>query len=116
MHPHGFGMALGTQLSSTVLEVANKLLLLRVNRDGRLAGGLECVDLPVDIFELSIPVRVVRAFAGLAVRLQAEPQPAQQPSDQRLARGEPALGQRTGEMALALADPQQRRFGIAADR
>ena len=102
------------QFASAVLEVADKLLLLRINRDGRLAGRLERVDLGVDVFEPSVPVRVVCALAGLAVRLQAETQPAQQPSDQCLARGESALRQRAGKMALALADPQQRRFGIAA--
>ena len=56
------------------------------------------------------------ALAGLAVGLQAEAQAAQQPADQLLAGGEAPLGQRAGKMALALADPQQGRFRIAADR
>src|SRR6202040_4036987 len=91
-------------------------LLLRVDRDGRLSGSLERVDLRIDVFELGIAVRVARALAGLLVRLQAEAQAAQQPPDQLLAGGKAALGQRAGKMALALADPQQRRLRIATDR
>ena len=39
-----------------------------------------------------------------------------QPSDQLLTDGKAKFGQRTGKMALTLAHPQQRRFGIATDR
>jgi hypothetical protein len=116
MHPHRFGLALRTELTSCILKVTNKLLLLRVDRDGRLSSDLERIDLRVDVFELRIAVGMACALAGLAVRLQAEAQTAQQPSDQLLAGGEAALRQCCGKMTLALADPQQRRLGIATDR
>ena len=39
MHPHRLGLALGTQLTAVVLEVANQLLLLGVDGNRRLASG-----------------------------------------------------------------------------
>src|SRR3954463_11680832 len=107
--------ALGAQLTAAVLEVSDELFLLRVDRDRRLAGGLPGLHPRVDVFELGVAVGVACALAGLAVGLQAEAEPAQQSTDQRLAGGEAALGQRASEVALALADPQQGGLGIAAD-
>ena len=40
----------------------------------------------------------------------------QQPADQLLSRSEALLGQRRRQVALAPADPSQRRLGITADR
>src|SRR6201996_8531613 len=88
MHPDGFGIALGTQFTTAILEISDEFLLLRVDRDGRLSGGLERVDLRIDVLELRVPVRMARALAGLAVRLQAEAQTTQQSSDQFLTGGE----------------------------
>src|SRR5260370_28259241 len=116
VHPDRLGLAFGTQFATAILEVPDQLLLLRVDRDGRLSGSLERIDLRIDVFELGVAIRVARTLAGLAVRLQAEAQAAQQPPDQLLAGGKAALGQRAGEMALALADPQARRLRIATDR
>ena len=55
------------------------------------------------------------ALAGLAVGLQAEAEPPQQPPDQLLADVEATLGQGLDQVALASADPQQRCLGIAAN-
>jgi len=115
MHPDRLGLAFGAQLAASVLEVTNQLLLLGVDRNSRLAGGLERLHLGVDILELRVAIGVVRALTGLAVGLQAEPQTPQQPSDQLLACAETALGQRTGQITLAPADPQQRRLGVTAN-
>ena len=56
------------------------------------------------------------AFAGLAIGLQAEAQAFQQAPDQLMADRVAALGEFSGKMALALADPQQRRLRVAAQR
>src|SRR6185295_11566237 len=108
--------ALAAQLSAAVLEVAHQLLFLRVDRDRRLASG-ECgLHLGVDVFELRIAVGMLRALAGLAVGLTAVVQRAQQQADQLLAHREALLVQRRDDVALAAADPAQRRLRIAADR
>ena len=41
VHAHRLGIAFGPQLAATILEVADQLLLLRIDRDRRLAGALE---------------------------------------------------------------------------
>src|SRR6266436_3726440 len=51
-------------------------------------------------------------FARLAVGLKREAETPQQPAHPLMADHEAALGQRAGEMTLALADPQQRRLRI----
>ena len=81
-----------------------------------IAGRLEGQHLGVDMLELGVAVRVAGAFAGLAVGLQAEAQTTQQPAHQLLAGAEALRSQRCSQMALALADPQQGRLRIAADR
>ena len=43
MHPHRLGLALGAQFAAAILEVADQLLLLGVDRDRRLAGSLEAL-------------------------------------------------------------------------
>src|SRR5216684_2738092 len=52
-------------------------------------------------------------FARLAVGLKREAETPQQPAHQLMADHKAALGQRAGEMTLALAEPQQRRLRIA---
>jgi hypothetical protein len=64
------------------------------------------------VFELGIAIGMAGPFARLAVGLKREAEMPQQPADQLMADHEAALGQRAGEMRLALADPQQRRLRI----
>ena len=116
MHPDRLRLPLGPQLTAAVPEVADKLFLLRVDRDHRLSGSLECLHLSVDMLELSVTIRVVRTFAGLAVGLQAEVEALQQATDQFLAGDEAPRRERRGQMALAQADPPQRSLWITADR
>ena len=67
------------------------------------------------MLELSVAIGMAGIFAGLGVGLQAEAQALQQAPDQLLTGDETPLGQSRGQMALALAHPQQGRFRIAAD-
>jgi len=122
VHPHRLGLALGAPFASAVLEIPtgqarglkahDQFLLLGVDRDGRLAGRLKAAHLGIDVFELGIAIGVAGPFARLAVGLKREAEMPQQPADQLMADHEAALGQRAGEMTLALADPQQRRLRI----
>ena len=116
MHPDRRRLPFWPQLTAAIFEVADKLLLLRIDRDYRLPGRLECLHLGVDMLELSVAIRVIGAFARLAVGLQAEVEALQQAADQLLTGDETPLGQRRGEMALAQADPPQGGLGITADR
>jgi hypothetical protein len=77
MHADRFWVALGTQFPAAILKVPNKLLLFGIDRYRGLTSRLERVDPRIDVFKLRVAVGVVRALAGLAVRLQAEAQAAQ---------------------------------------
>src|SRR6476660_4960773 len=70
-HPPRVGLSLRTQFAAAILEVANKLLLLRVNRDHRLTRRQRITRLGIDIAELRVTVGMVAAFPGLAIGLQA---------------------------------------------
>lgn len=54
------GLTLRAQLTSAILEVANKLFLLGIDRDRRFADRLERLHLGVDMVELRVAVRMVR--------------------------------------------------------
>src|ERR1700674_2506463 len=116
MHPDRLRLSLGPQLTAAILEVSDRLLLLRVDRDHRLRGRLERPSPRVDMLELGVTIGVAGPFARLTVGLQAEVETLQQPPDQLLTGDEASLGQRRGEMALAQADPPQGSLGITADR
>jgi len=45
VHPHRLGLSLRTQLAAAILEVADKLLLLGVNRDRRLTRPFRFPDI-----------------------------------------------------------------------
>ena len=111
-----FGIAPGAQLPARVLEVADQLLLLSVDRDGRFARRDRRLDRGVNVLELGIAVRMTGSLAGLAVGLTTVLQVAQQPADQFLADLEPLAPQRLGDVALAAADSAQGRFRVAPDR
>ena len=72
MHPNLLGIPHRPPCPAGILEVANKLLLLRIHRDHRLLCG-ECFGHTlVDMQELRVPVRIIAALPGFAVGLQAE--------------------------------------------
>ena len=101
---------------AAILEVADKLLLLRVNRDRRLARCQRFTRLCVDIAELRVTVGMVAAFPRLAIGLQAVAEFAQQ-AGHRIVPDPVAQAPRgSSQVALALAGPQQWRLWITACR
>jgi len=58
-------------IPAPIFEVAHQLLFLGVNRDHRLTALLIIHDLPIDIRELGVAIRVITAFSRLAIGLQA---------------------------------------------
>ena len=114
VHAHGLGSAFAPQLSAGSPEIADQLLLLGVDGDGRLSAPPETLDPIVDVLELCIAVRVLLAFAGLGVGLQAEAEVFEQAADQIGADLIVLLGQRGGEMALTATHPQQVGLRIAS--
>ena len=113
MHAHLFRLALRTPLPSGVLEVADKLLLLRVDRDHRLLRGQRRRHALIDVGELRVAVRMVVALAGLAVGLQAELLLLQQFAHNRMADPVAAFRQFGCEAAQALARPAEWGHRIA---
>src|SRR5512144_439220 len=107
------GLALGPPLPSTVLERADQLLLLRIDRHDRLTPALELLAALADMSKLSVTVWMRTAFTGLAVSWQAVVQRSQQPVDR--ARTDPItlLAELVRQLAHALAGPAQRRLGVA---
>jgi hypothetical protein len=75
---HGFRITFRAQLAPAVLEIANQLNLLCINRNGRLPVIVEPFDLIVDVFKQRVSVRMGRTFARLAVCMQAEAKPPPQ--------------------------------------
>jgi hypothetical protein len=59
------GLALRAPLPAGVLEIADELLLLGVDRDRRLLGGDRRLNLPVEVAKLRIAVGVARASPAL---------------------------------------------------
>jgi hypothetical protein len=68
-------LAVGVPLASGVLEVADQLLLLRVDRDNRLTALLEVSHLGGDVLELSIAIWVLSSFTRLACSPASYSQP-----------------------------------------
>ncbi len=109
---HQFGTALGTPFPPAVLEIADQLLLLAVDRDDRLLI-LQCLEAGrVDPPELQITIGMLVPLPGLHVRLQAVPQRPQQLRDRHVLDPMPELAQPASEIPHALRGPQQQRLRI----
>ena len=78
MHANLFGIALRTPFPSSVLEIPNEFLLLRVDRDHRLLRRQRGRHALVDVDELRVPVGMIASLTGLAVALKAELLPLEQ--------------------------------------
>ncbi len=65
------GLALRLRLLACVLEVADLLLLRRVDGDHRHVAFDAVLRLGVDVLELRIAIGMLRAFDGLSCRLKA---------------------------------------------
>src|SRR5712671_766943 len=106
--------ALRSPFASGVLEVADKLLLLSVDRDRRLTCRERFFHPIVDVVELHVTIGIVGSLAGLAVGLQAVIEPVQEFADERPANRMAHVAQALAELAKALGSPQQRRLRIAS--
>ena len=71
MHPNLFGIALGPQFTTTVLEITDELFLFRVNRNDWILRRQLRRNSLVDVLELSIPIGVAAALSGFLVPLEA---------------------------------------------
>ncbi len=113
VHVHTLRVALGPIVGTTILEVADQLFLLRIDRDDRLSGCLRRNDLHVDVLELCVAVGMPCAFIRLAIVLAREAE-----LHQLLAHGigadrVPHRRQRLGQLVHALRHPDQRPYRIA---
>src|SRR5271166_1002770 len=86
-------------------------LLLGVDRDHRLTCGLGGDHRSVDVLELGITIGIAAAFEGLAVRLPAVLQQAEQLWNAALANLVTHRTQRRCQLRVAFRDPQQRSHG-----
>ena len=114
VHLHLLGLAGRAQFAAAILEIPNQFLLLGIDRHDRLAVGQPLFDQSVDVFELCISIRMVRALFVLRVPLKAEAQIFEKPADQFRARLEPHPGECVREILPASAHVTQRRLGVAA--
>jgi hypothetical protein len=62
-------------------EIADQLLLLRIDRDDRMPAPLAAVDRRGDVAKLGVPIAVLPAFARLDVALERVAQLVQQRRD-----------------------------------
>src|SRR4051812_14623213 len=69
VHPNRSPITLTAWFPSGALEIAEQLLPLHLNRDGRFTSRERRLQGLVDVAELRVAVRMVAAFARLAVRL-----------------------------------------------
>src|SRR5262249_44983003 len=103
-------------LRTDVLELADQLLLLGVDRYDRLTAVLVSDHLPVDVLELSIAVRMRRAFLGLAISLPTIAGPLQQAVDGAIRHGMALILKFLGQLAGALTGPAQGGLGVPSGR
>src|SRR5262249_56876408 len=97
-----------------VLVIADQFLLLGIDRDDRLAAPLERPDLAVDVLELGVAVGVILPLLRLAVGLQVITELRQEARHRLMADVMPQGAEGLGEVACALARPEQGRHRIAA--
>ena len=100
--------------SAGILAVSQHFLLLRIDRDGGLPTSLASHDPAVDVLELRVPIWVLLAFPGLAIRLQAVALPFQEFRNLCTADLETLTLQLGGQGPRALASPPQRRHRISS--
>src|SRR6266481_3493813 len=105
MDPNRLGIALGLPFPAAVLEVPDQFLLLGVDGNHRVAGGLVLRGRARDMIELGVAIRMLAALAGLARRLQAIVELCQKITDAPLTDLVTLLGQFLRQPRRALAGP-----------
>ena len=116
MHLHLNRLTLPLPLTACVLEVADELLLLGVDRDDRTTLLQEGCRGTVDEIELPVAVGVVCPLAALAVGLHAVAQHVEKPPDRRLRYRVPSLLKFPGQFGRALGRPSKRGHRIPTSR
>mgnify|MGYP007069839501 CR=1 FL=1 len=112
MVKHLDGFAFFCILGTLSDEIADILLLFRVNGDDGLPGGKEAVHLAVDEPELRVPVHVrLPHLEVLLVQLQAVAHLLQQRADGAVAHLESLLGKGGFKVAETLGRPKQGALG-----
>ena len=82
-----------------VLEVTNQFFLLSIYADNRMSSGHEKPFHPLDVAELTIPVRMWRTSEPFAVGLQGEALILQQSSDGHMPDWKTRFTQRLAQLA-----------------
>ncbi len=116
VHANLLGRALRLPFAPGILEIADEFLLLRVDRDGRIAGRQRLLDAIVDVVELPVAIGMIGSLARLAVGLKRIVELMQQLADEGAADRMAHVAQPLAELAQALAGPQQRRLRVATGR
>ncbi len=111
MDPDLFRVSLRAIFAAFVAEIADKFLLLGVDRDHRLPFSQSNANLGIDVGELRIPVGVAVALLGLAVGLQAVTRRIEQFGHQGAAHLVALRLQRLRQPSHALAGAPQRDSG-----
>src|SRR5215212_2307287 len=114
MHPYFFGFTFRPTLTTGVLEIADQLLLLGIDRNDRKAGSEVLLNLLVDMLELGVSVRMARSFQCLLVRLEAVSELHEQLGNELMTHSMTLGLELRGENTNALARPSQRRFRVPA--
>ena len=104
----------GLPLAAAVGVLADQFLLLGVDADDRFPGSAVHAEPLVEVTELGIAVRVLSAFDGLGVALQAEACLPQQVTHRIGACAVTLPGELARQCAQGLGGPPQRRHRITA--
>src|SRR5208337_4381610 len=109
-------LALGPVVAPSILEFAEQFLLLGVDRDHGLTGGLKRFDLGVDVFKLGIAIGMVAPLFGLAVEVATIFQLRQEFGNGRGTHFVTHPAKRRRQLVVAFGDPSQGPHGIAHRR
>lgn len=107
MHVHGSRRLLRPIRFPRVFQVPEHFLLLRVDRDRRLAATLAGHHAAIDVLELAVAVGMLTTLTRLSVGLQTVAQARQHPTHRRGTGAEPPVAQAAGQTSRALAGPTQ---------
>jgi len=110
---HPPGLLGGKPLLPGIWVVSDEFLLLGVHRDHGVAVPQPSFDGVINVAELRVAIRMVLPLFRFAIALQAVVEVMENLGDLGVADGMLVPSQRRGNRSRALADPPQRRFGIA---
>ena len=108
MHIDLVRAAFRSVVAARVLVRADQFLLLGIDRDHRLTGGLQGNHLLIDMLELGVTVGMMAALLGLTIDLATIREAFEQRRDAARRNLMPHAAQRRREFRMALGDPHQR--------